>query len=123
VTIVDDAVGRHAGVTPVVLGGFSQGGALALALALRARPPVASTLAGAFAGPAPASLWLGWGNGGRWGDRDRQVLELLADCGASKHLLALGFTASGQPRHPLYAPATASLQPLVLAQSQQAAAF
>lgn len=86
------------------------------------RRALAEALAEAFAGPDPASLWLGWGNGGRWRGRDRQVLELLAAAGASRHLLALGFTASGQPRHPLYAPAAASLQPLVLAQSQQAAA-
>jgi hypothetical protein len=85
-------------------------------------------LAEALTGPAPASLWLGWGNGGRWRGRDRQVLELLAAAGASRSLLALGLTAAGQPRHPLYAPAIASLQPLVLpplvlAQRQQAAAF
>lgn len=90
-------------------------------------------LAEALTGPAPASLWLGWGNGGRWMGRDRQVLELLAAAGASQSLLVLGHTASGQPRHPLYAPAASVLrpmvlrsivpQPLVLAQPQQAAAF
>ena len=43
IAVVDDTVARCAGATPVVLGGFSQGGALALALALprtgRRRPP------------------------------------------------------------------------------------
>lgn len=51
VAIVDDVVRRHAGVTPVVLGGFSQGGALALVLALRASTPgdLDDAVAGAFA--------------------------------------------------------------------------
>jgi phospholipase/carboxylesterase len=51
VTVVDDLVRKYAGVVPVVLGGFSQGGALALALALRAAPPadVDAALGGAFA--------------------------------------------------------------------------
>lgn len=50
VTVVDDVVRTLAGTAPVVLGGFSQGGALALALALRARPPgEVDALAGAFA--------------------------------------------------------------------------
>jgi phospholipase/carboxylesterase len=49
VTVVDDVVRRHGGV-PIVLGGFSQGGALALALALRADPPDdVGVLAGAYA--------------------------------------------------------------------------
>lgn len=56
VAIVDDLVRRHAGVTPVVLGGFSQGGALALALALRARPP--ADIDGALAGAFAIGAWL-----------------------------------------------------------------
>jgi phospholipase/carboxylesterase len=51
VAIVDDVVRAVAGGAPVLLGGFSQGGALALALALRAGVPddLGGTLAGAFA--------------------------------------------------------------------------
>ena len=56
----------------------------------------------------PAALWLGWGNGGCWRERDRQVLALIAACSPpAVPLLALALTASGQPRHPLYAPAAA----------------
>ena len=59
------------------------------------------------------AVWLGWGNGGRWRDRDRQVLPLLAcHVPPATPLLALALTAAGQPRHPLYAPAAA--QPLRL---------
>ena len=54
-----------------------------------------------------APLWLGWGNHGPWRGRDRAVLALLA----GRRLLCLGCTASGQPRHPLYLPATAPLRP------------
>jgi hypothetical protein len=58
-------------------------------------------------------LWLGWGNGGVWRQRDQQVLALLATkLPADLTLWAIGLTASGQPRHPLYAPAAA--QPLLL---------
>ena len=69
--------------------------------------------------PAGGALWLGWGNGGAWRGRDQQVLALLErwaaprrEHGASPALLVLGLTASGQPRHPLYAPGDA--QPLRL---------
>ena len=62
---------------------------------------------------AADALWLGWGNGGVWRQRDQQVLDLLApQLRADTPLLAVGLTASGQPRHPLYAPAAA--QPLRL---------
>jgi hypothetical protein len=54
-------------------------------------------------------IWLGWGNGGRWLDRDRQMLELLEQ--QRSRPLCLGLTASGQPRHPLYQPATGQLEP------------
>jgi hypothetical protein len=58
-------------------------------------------------------LWLGWGNGGVWRQRDQQVLVLLAaKLPADLPLWAIGLTASGQPRHPLYASADA--QPLLL---------
>ncbi|MFM7732479.1 MAG: DUF1643 domain-containing protein [Cyanobium sp.] len=53
-------------------------------------------------------LWLGWGNGGAWRDRDRAVLELLAAEGVQP--LCLGLTAAGQPRHPLYQPRSGRLQ-------------
>ncbi|MFS6828115.1 hypothetical protein [Cyanobium sp. ATX-6F1] len=51
------------------------------------------------------------------------MLELLQAVGGADQLRALGLTASGQPRHPLYAPGVGALQPLVLAQSRQPAAF
>jgi hypothetical protein len=63
-------------------------------------------------GPMDA-VWLGWGNGGRWRQRDRAVLDLLErHLPAHTPLLVLALTAAGQPRHPLYAPAAA--QPLRL---------
>ncbi len=48
IAVVDDVLAGLAGAGPVVLGGFSQGGALALALAVSDRAPT-SPLAGAFA--------------------------------------------------------------------------
>jgi hypothetical protein len=53
---------------------------------------------------AGALLWLGWGNGGAWRGRDRALLALVAEFMARP--FALGCTGSGQPRHPLYCPAT-----------------
>lgn len=54
------------------------------------------------------ALLVGWGNGGCWRQRDQQVLDLIAeDLQPEVRLLALGFTASGQPRHPLYVPSAA----------------
>lgn len=69
------------------------------------------------------AIWLGWGNLGAWGGRDRQVLALLgqgleAHPGRDHRLLTLGLTAQGQPRHPLYAAAALQPQPLALAQSR-----
>ncbi|MBM5820012.1 MAG: DUF1643 domain-containing protein [Cyanobacteria bacterium K_DeepCast_150m_m2_101] len=62
---------------------------------------------------AASALWLGWGNGGGWRQRDQEVLALLAAAlPPGVPLLAVGLTASGQPRHPLYVPAAA--QPLRL---------
>jgi len=54
-------------------------------------------------------VWLGWGRGGGWRGRDRQLLALLEQHNISG--LCLGVTAGGQPRHPLYLPATGRLQP------------
>jgi hypothetical protein len=62
--------------------------------------------------PAGAALWLGWGNGGSWRGRDRAVLQRLARLPHPQ--LVIGLTASGQPRHPLYARGDA--QPLWLQQ-------
>jgi hypothetical protein len=63
-------------------------------------------------GPGDA-VWLGWGNGGRWRQRDREVLALLQrHVPAETPLLALALTAAHQPRHPLYAPAAAQPQRL-----------
>jgi hypothetical protein len=42
-----------------------------------------------------------WGNGGAWRGRDGQVLRQIA--GTTLPVWLLGRTASGQPRHPLYA--------------------
>ena len=55
-----------------------------------------------------APVWLGWGNQGSWRRRDQAVLALLQ----GRDLRALGLTASGQPRHPLYVAGTVALQPL-----------
>jgi hypothetical protein len=55
-----------------------------------------------------AAVWIGWGNQGRWRDRDRQVLALLARGG--RRPLALATTAAGMPRHPLYCPASLTLR-------------
>ncbi len=59
--------------------------------------------------PVGSLLWLGWGNGGAWRGRDRALLALVAEFMARP--FALGCTASGQPRHPLYCPATMTLGP------------
>jgi hypothetical protein len=59
------------------------------------------------------ALWLGWGNGGAWRQRDQQLLAFLAaTLPLDLPLWAIGLTASGQPRHPLYAPAAAQPLPL-----------
>lgn len=55
-----------------------------------------------------ATLWLGWGNQGVWRGRDRTVLPLLV----GRPFWALGLTANGQPRHPLYVAGTVALQAL-----------
>ena len=60
-------------------------------------------------GSDPAhALWLGWGNGGAWRQRDQQVLQLLRQLTPpTLPWLTLALTARGAPRHPLYAPAAA----------------
>ena len=55
-----------------------------------------------------ATLWLGWGNQGAWRGRDQEVLALVQ----GRALWALGLTAAGQPRHPLYVASDVALQPL-----------
>ena len=70
-----------------------------------------------------ADLWCGWGVNGARLDRAQIVLgriqQLLAErkrsVPDSPHPLMLGLTASGQPRHPLYAPRRACLRPLLWA--------
>ncbi|MFO7630461.1 MAG: DUF1643 domain-containing protein [Prochlorococcaceae cyanobacterium] len=63
------------------------------------------------AAPAGSAIALGWGNGGTWRGRDRQVQELLKPAARELPLLCLGMTASGQPLHPLYLPAATAWQP------------
>ncbi|MEB3208815.1 MAG: DUF1643 domain-containing protein [Synechococcus sp.] len=66
-----------------------------------------------------ATLWLGWGNQGRWRGRDGQVLAMLHQLAAGpRRLAALGLTASGQPRHPLYRRGDAPLLRLTWCTSQ-----
>jgi len=60
----------------------------------------------------PTAIWLGWGNQGSWRGRDRQLLCLMQAESQQRPVLALGLTAAGQPRHPLYAPAATG--PLLL---------
>lgn len=69
-----------------------------------------------------STLWLGWGNGGRWRGRQEEVLDRLRPWGAEGQLGCLGLTAAGQPRHPLYARGDAVLKPFVLARLQPSAA-
>ena len=56
IAVVDETVARCAGVTPVVLAGFSQGGALALALAVG--DPAAAPDRAVIAGVVAISAWL-----------------------------------------------------------------
>lgn len=55
---VDAVVAQHAAAAPVVVAGFSQGGALALALALRDPSAVPAGSSGAIAGVIAVSAWL-----------------------------------------------------------------
>ncbi|EDY38429.1 conserved hypothetical protein [Cyanobium sp. PCC 7001] len=54
-----------------------------------------------------AVVWAGWGAGG---GLDAGRLAQLAPLLRTRRLHAVGVTASGDPRHPLYVPATAVLQ-------------
>ena len=68
-------------------------------------------------------LWCGWGvKGGRWnraqavlGEIQRLLPDRRRSAPDSPHPLMLGLTASGQPRHPLYAPRYACLRPYLWA--------
>ena len=61
------------------------------------------------AGEVPVRLWLGWGNGGSWRDRDAALLALIAAEGWPVY--CLGRTRRGQPGHPLYRPRGGTLEP------------
>jgi len=50
----------------------------------------------------------GWGTHGSYMDQDLTVLRWIEDCCTP---LALGVTRGGQPRHPLYVPYAAGLEP------------
>ena len=72
--------------------------------------------------PEGGDLWLGWGNGGTWRGRDREVLDGLTaqltsalplEPARLPKLLTIGLTASGQPRHPLYVSGCAKPQLLL----------
>jgi hypothetical protein len=54
-----------------------------------------------------------WGAAGVTGDRGREVTEALTSRGVRLH--CLGRTSTGQPRHPLYLPSTAVLEPYEVA--------
>ncbi len=68
-------------------------------------------------------LWCGWGVNGARRDRAQMVLDAIQRLlperrrcvPDSPHPLMLGPTASGQPRHPLYAPRNACLRPFLWA--------
>ncbi len=53
-----------------------------------------------------ARIVFAWGNHGSFWGRDRQVKSLLGG-----QTFCLGFTRTGQPRHPLYLRQTTGLQP------------
>lgn len=57
------------------------------------------------------TLMLAWGNQGSLLHRDRHVLALLAP--HHTRCYCLGRNRTGQPRHPLYAPRTSTLQPFL----------
>ncbi|WP_320676386.1 DUF1643 domain-containing protein [Prochlorococcus sp. MIT 1300] len=64
-------------------------------------------------------LWLGWGEGGTWRGRHFDLIDLIASymqeriCSVPYGLgpMALGLTAKGHPRHPLYIPKGTFLKP------------
>ena len=77
----------------------------------------------AWAHSPDVDLWCGWGVNGARRDRAQVVLEWMQrllperrrSVPDSPHPLMLGLTASGQPRHPLYAPRQAMLRPFLWA--------
>lgn len=77
----------------------------------RAADPVGSEtdawIAARLAAQPAAPLWLGWGNQGTWRGRDRAIGEWLQ----GRRCFSLGRTAGGQPRHPLYLPASSQPAP------------
>ncbi|MFM7267088.1 MAG: DUF1643 domain-containing protein [Cyanobium sp.] len=81
-------------------------------LLLRAGDPVGAAndtwLRGCLERCPRGTLWIGWGNRGRWRRRDREVLSLAEALGHRP--MALGCTALGMPRHPLYCPARLTLR-------------
>ena len=67
-------------------------------------------------------LWLGWGDKGKLYGRDLEVLKLIKNFSNlksnknnhSKHVLSLGLSKKGSPRHPLYIPNESFLKPFDL---------
>jgi len=67
-------------------------------------------------------LWLGWGDKGKLYGRDLEVLKLIKNFSNlksnknnhSKHVLCLGLSKKGSPRHPLYMPNESFLKPFDL---------
>jgi hypothetical protein len=87
----------------------------AAAVLAAARPGPAAPPGAGAAGWDPL-IWLGWGNGGTLAGRERLVGALLekviVEARVAAPLAVIGWTAAGQPRHPLYAPKSLTLQPL-----------
>ena len=73
------------------------------------RLPSEGGTAAEHAGQSGSQLWLGWGNGGVWQGRGAWMIAWLAQ--RNIPALALGRTAAGQPRHPLYCAAAMTLAP------------
>ena len=78
---------------------------------------------GRWASQASIDLWCGWGGSGSCRGRDQEVLAWLdrfrrerqRRCPGASSPLCIGLTRSGQPRHPLYAPADRTLRPFIWA--------
>ncbi len=70
-------------------------------------------------------LWLGWGAGGSWKDRNLEVIYWLKkawsnrsnDFPSANGPMSVGVTRLGHPRHPLYTPAKEVLKPFSLSKS------
>ena len=52
---------------------------------------------------------LAWGNGGTWLNRDRAALQMVSP----RPVYCFGVTQVGQPKHPLYIPASAAVIPFI----------